>query len=302
MSESPPNTFVWTPIASENTPFTLTGPAIVRYGADLRWAVKTLPTGQYMANNALFGDPAVGVTKSAQVQQTVGWVKLTDEFQTFTLAARATVRYGIDTRWVEKELAGGTYAAGNALFEKDPAYGVAKQVQLRVLTNTVPPPEAAKPVVVTPPAAAATAAPKPIPVPVIIVVPPKKPINWKSVPPISDDSAPFVLPPGDYLNEDPSKPLIQGKYKGRRIIIEGTPQQPMRLRSAGHILSGFRNRWRITGALMESINPGVFGQCPGRAINGEEIFWLEMFNNLLDGTSGMFLGGLSGKFGGASGF
>lgn len=304
MSESPPSNLVWTPIASENTPFTLTAPATLRYGADTRWKVKALQAGQYMANNALFGDPAVGATKSAQIQQTVGWVKLADEYQTFTLAARATVRYGIDTRWIEKDLPGGTYAAGNALFGTDPAFGVAKQVQLRALTNTAPPPEAAKPPVVTPPAptatstATATAAPKPIPIPVIIVVPPKKPVNWKSVPPISDDSAPYMLPPGDYLNEDPSKPLIQGKYKGRRIIIEGTPQQPMRLRSAGHILAGFRNRWRLTGTLVEALNPGVFGQSPGRVVMGEEILWAEILGNFFDGTSGLLMGGLSGKFGG----
>lgn len=51
-------------LADENGSFTLAGPALVRYGADTRWVEKQLGAGTYIANNALFGDPASGTVKA----------------------------------------------------------------------------------------------------------------------------------------------------------------------------------------------------------------------------------------------
>ena len=123
------------------------------------------------------------------------------------------------------------------------------------------------------------------------ILAPPAPINWRSMPSIPDGSTDYVLAPGNYLNEDPSRSLLTGKYTGRRIIIQGTPGNPMRLRSAGAILDGYRCRWLITNTWLESMNPGVFGQSPGRALQGDEILWLEMYNNLFDGTTGIVLTG-----------
>lgn len=59
------------------------------------------------------------------------WVKVADEYQTFTLAAQSNTRFGIDTRWVEKVLPPGTHRAERATYDNlDPARGAVKQVQV----------------------------------------------------------------------------------------------------------------------------------------------------------------------------
>lgn len=57
----------WLIVANENQAFTLSGTFVVRYGADTRWAQRTLSAGNYNCNNATFGDPARGTAKTCQV-------------------------------------------------------------------------------------------------------------------------------------------------------------------------------------------------------------------------------------------
>jgi len=154
MNEAP--TYIWTPLASEDQPFVLDTPAVVRYGADTRWTEKTLAAGRYTANNLLFGDPAVFTYKTAQIRQAVSWVQLAAEGQPFTLTAASTVRYGVDTRWIVLDLPPGTYAATNVQFGLDPAVGVVKAVYRRALTSTVPAPVAPPAPVIIPPRPALT--------------------------------------------------------------------------------------------------------------------------------------------------
>jgi Domain of unknown function (DUF4832)/Domain of unknown function (DUF4874) len=71
------------------------------------------------------------------------WVKLCDEKQNFTLAQTSTVRYGVEGRWVEMQLAAGGYFANNELFGSDPAEGILKQVQVKKSSGGIvdPPPD-----------------------------------------------------------------------------------------------------------------------------------------------------------------
>ena len=212
--------------------------------------------------------PAPVVTPPAPA---VTWATLGNEGSPFTLSAPAVVRYGLEPNWTPKYLPAGTYTASNDLFGSDPAPGSGKTVQAR---STPPTAAESKPASVT-------------------VKPPS--INWQSMPPVPAGSTDYLLPPGNYLNEDPSKNLLDLPYMGRRVIVLGTPGQPMRLRSAGHHFRGYKNRLIVKGAWLESMNPGVSGQAAGRAALLDQILQFEMYECLLDGTSGVLLGGLPEK-------
>jgi len=58
-----------------------------------------------------------------------GWTSIASEYQSFTLTASATVRYGAGTSWTQKTLDAGTYTCSNALFG-DPASGYAKHCEV----------------------------------------------------------------------------------------------------------------------------------------------------------------------------
>ena len=60
---------------------------------------------------------------------TGSWVKVADEFQTFTVSGTQTVRYGHGSTWVEKQLSGTVYC-GNSTFG-DPLVGQRKQCELK---------------------------------------------------------------------------------------------------------------------------------------------------------------------------
>lgn len=55
---------------------------------------------------------------------------LCKESQNFTLSEPSVVRFGVDTRWVYKEIQAGTYTANLPFFGSDPASGVYKHVEL----------------------------------------------------------------------------------------------------------------------------------------------------------------------------
>jgi hypothetical protein len=79
-------------------------------------------------------------TEQAQVQDAavderaralaVTWTKIASEGQNFTVNGVQTVRYGVDSRWVEKSVSG-SGKCSNSFFGKDPAFGVKKQCQLK---------------------------------------------------------------------------------------------------------------------------------------------------------------------------
>jgi uncharacterized protein (DUF1800 family) len=130
----------WAFVADEYQTFTLAASALVRYGRDTRWVEKTL-SGSVLCGNRTFGDPAFGERKHCEVWKpaaTTGWVKIADEYQTFTLATATPVRYGRDTRWIEKTLSG-SVLCGNKTFG-DPAVGERKECQVPGSAPPPPPP------------------------------------------------------------------------------------------------------------------------------------------------------------------
>lgn len=66
------------------------------------------------------------------------WVKIADEYRSFTVQGTQTVRYGLDTRWVQKQVTNSGQCT-NAFFGSDPARGVDKVCE-RLVSDTPPPP------------------------------------------------------------------------------------------------------------------------------------------------------------------
>ena len=75
------------------------------------------------------------------IEATATWTKIADEKTSFTVSGTKTVRYGVDSRWVQKSITGEGYC-GNWYFGSDPAPGVVKRCELRSsTTNPEPEPE-----------------------------------------------------------------------------------------------------------------------------------------------------------------
>ncbi|HEY0817293.1 MAG TPA: Ig-like domain-containing protein, partial [Rhizobacter sp.] len=123
----------WQTVAREGQSFTLASTTLVRYGAGSSWVERTL-SGTVSCSNATFGrDPAFGVGKTCQVQTGVTepppptgtWTRIASEGQSFSVSGTRTVRYGIDTRWVQRSVTGGGQCT-NSFFGRDPAMGYGK--------------------------------------------------------------------------------------------------------------------------------------------------------------------------------
>jgi chitosanase len=75
--------------------------------------------------------PAQGAAADERAQAlAVTWTRIAGEGQSFTVSGVQTVRYGVDSRWVEKSVSGNGKCS-NGFFGKDPAVGVKKQCQLK---------------------------------------------------------------------------------------------------------------------------------------------------------------------------
>ncbi len=131
---------VWTKIADEKTNFTVSGTQTVRYGAGSSWVQKSVNGSGYCGNWYFGSDPAPGVVKHCEVLSSTGgggnpppsgstWTKIADEKTYFTVSGTKTVRYGVDTRWVQKSVTGTGYCA-NTFFGSDPADGVVKRCEV----------------------------------------------------------------------------------------------------------------------------------------------------------------------------
>ncbi|MBE2245182.1 MAG: hypothetical protein IAE86_20710 [Burkholderiaceae bacterium] len=135
----------WTKIAGEGGSFTVAANTVVRYGVGSSWIQKTV-SGTGWCTNGFFGkDPAVGVTKQCQVQMDVTpppsgtWTKIANEGGSFSVGTSQRVRFGKDTKWVEKTMSGAGQCT-NGFFGIDPAYGVTKQCDLFKADAPPPPP------------------------------------------------------------------------------------------------------------------------------------------------------------------
>src|SRR5438552_3164161 len=122
----------WSFIAWENQTFTVSGTQTVRFGVDNRWIVKTV-SGTVPCTNAYFGtDPAVGIGKACELltdgstsPPPSDWVRIALENQSFTVSGTQTVRFGSDTRWIQKSVTDAGQCT-NAFFGSDPAVGIGK--------------------------------------------------------------------------------------------------------------------------------------------------------------------------------
>lgn len=83
--------------------------------------------------SALFLMAGLSATTAAETT----WVKVASQYQYFTLTSPQLVRFGTDTRWVQKTMSGKIYC-GVGSFGSDPAYGVDKECQVASTSGTTP--------------------------------------------------------------------------------------------------------------------------------------------------------------------
>ena len=117
----------YTACSAENGTCSFTGTQSVAYGANGIFAYKTL-SGGTACDNAVFGDPDYGVTKSCFVGPVTtgpaGSTFCAPENGVCSFTGTATVAYGAGGSFTDKSLTGGT-SCDNAVFG-DPDYGVVK--------------------------------------------------------------------------------------------------------------------------------------------------------------------------------
>ena len=153
-------------LASEGGNFSVTGTQTVRYGADSRW-IQKLVTGSGQCTNGFFGsDPAAGTAKSCELITVAAppppapspapTAQIATEGGSFSVTGTQTVRYGADSRWIQKVVTGGGNCT-NGFFGSDPAFGTAKVCELTTAAAPAPVPAPAPA-----PAPASGAAPAPV--------------------------------------------------------------------------------------------------------------------------------------------
>lgn len=154
----PPVVPDWSKIADENGAFTLAEPQYVQYGAGTSWIKKALDKGTYTCGNALFSDPAPNVVKECDLHSGPAivlppapiWKTVAAEGQTFFVADRQFVRYGIGSAWVVIAVKGAAACVAD-FFNKDPMPFVAKTCEINTNAQVIIDPDPTPPVVVVPP-------------------------------------------------------------------------------------------------------------------------------------------------------
>ena len=120
----------WTFCAREGDTCTFTGTQQVRYGANGLYAYRTL-TGGTACTNAVFGDPAPGLSKQCETDatststSTTTWSLCANEGGTCAFIGTQQVRFGANGLYTYRTLTGGTPCTTSVF--GDPAPGVPKQ-------------------------------------------------------------------------------------------------------------------------------------------------------------------------------
>ncbi len=201
--------------------------------------------------------------RSTAVQSTDNWAKIASEGGSFAVAASQRVRYGKDTKWVEKTISGAGQCT-NAFFGIDPAYGVTKQCDLQTAGLTSPrvaKPEPAPPKAPPPP-------PEPVFVaPLVITKGGTYSANWESV--------------------DPKVAAVTVNTT-EQVVIENC-----RLRGKGHLVSSLQSGSNITvrNCIGQGINPNVVNTRTGRFVNLYRPGTLVVERNTMLGTAGIYADG-----------
>ncbi|HEV7912365.1 MAG TPA: Ig-like domain-containing protein, partial [Albitalea sp.] len=120
----------WTKVANEGQSFTVSGTQTVRYGANSSWIEKSVTSSGQCTNSFFGSDPAYGIGKVCEVLNGTApppetWVRIASEGQSFTVSGTQTVRYGIDSFWVQRSVTTSGQCT-NAFFGSDPARGRGK--------------------------------------------------------------------------------------------------------------------------------------------------------------------------------
>ncbi len=122
---STPTPSDWTFCANEGGTCSFSGTFVVRYGANGKYAYKTVTDGT-ACTNGVFGDPNYGVYKSCSFASVPpsNWTKCSDEGGTCSFSGTVTVAYGANGKFVYQTATNGI-ACNNATFG-DPNVGVFK--------------------------------------------------------------------------------------------------------------------------------------------------------------------------------
>lgn len=130
----------WTFCARENGTCRVDGPATVRFGIDGRFTERRVRGGTIFCGVGTFGDPAPNRRKICEVRYGRndggwggdwggdwgrGWTLCAREDETCRLPGPATVRYGTERRFVDRDIRGGSVRCDNRTFG-DPAPGEVK--------------------------------------------------------------------------------------------------------------------------------------------------------------------------------
>ncbi|MEJ0002036.1 MAG: DUF4832 domain-containing protein [bacterium] len=121
---TPAPTVTWTYCADETNTCTFTGTKQVRYGANGSYVYKTLPS-PVACTNAVFGDPAVGVTKTCYYASSPSFTTYcAPEGKTCSFSGTKQIRYGANGSYSYKTFTSSTPCT-NAVFG-DPLPGTNK--------------------------------------------------------------------------------------------------------------------------------------------------------------------------------
>jgi hypothetical protein len=133
----------WQPCASQGEICRFEGQALVRYGAEGRYAFR-VARDRVICDHLEFGDPAYGVPKACDVNYDLngrdgdsvaapgldGWTYCASEGQLCRFDGRARVRYGADNRYVYRNAANNVRCAVDVF--GDPAFGVHKTCEYQL--------------------------------------------------------------------------------------------------------------------------------------------------------------------------
>ena len=137
----------WQVCASQDDICRFDGQALVRYGAEGKYAYKWA-RHRIICDHHEFGDPAFGVPKrcefSKDVTQAPGqeapqgqWIPCASEDQTCSFSGSARVRYGTDNRYAYRNAADSVRCSVNVF--GDPAYGSPKTCDYQLHPTMGPP-------------------------------------------------------------------------------------------------------------------------------------------------------------------
>ncbi|WP_334132186.1 hypothetical protein [Silanimonas lenta] len=131
----------WTFCAREGERCQVRGWGVVRYGAAGRYVYREVRNASFRCDNTLFGDPAHGREKACEVRYDEeggwgggetggGWSRCAREGGVCQVQGPATVRFGADGRYYEREVRGGPVGCDVQTFG-DPAPRVTKHCDVR---------------------------------------------------------------------------------------------------------------------------------------------------------------------------